>query len=273
MLRATETAVKTAAREKTVVYTKLPTRSGPCKMHARLFLPERTAPPLLIWFHSGGFHRGSIEHPEHEAFAQEFAARGLATAFVEYRLQTPKGSLSTESQNLLPDLVADANAQDFGLKPFLYGSGAIGAVENAIVFLQWLHQIGPQHGLTGPLLIGGSSAGAMTVLNMLSLAPHLGIKLPTIHAAFAMSGAFAYPSFFTPSPTPILAVHRPNDHKVPVESIRAYARQARETCMLIERPRHPHGGLKFYPKEQLTVAVDRMIGFAQGNGVSGFANP
>lgn len=239
-------------------------------MHARLFIPPASKPPLLIWFHSGGFHRGSTDHADHDQIAQEFAKFRIATAFVEYRLQTPIEALSRQSQQLMPMLRADAETNDFGLNDFLTGPGAIGALESSVMFFKWLEQVGPKHGLTGPIMLGGSSAGAITVLNTLSLAPHLGIKLPPIQSAFVMSGAFAYPSFFTPRATPILAQHRPTDTKVPIQSIRAYARQSGPICTLIERDRIPHGGLKFYPKEQLSVAVARMVSFAQGNGVPGY---
>ena len=39
-------------------------------------------------------------------------------------------------------------------------------------------------------MLGGSSAGAITVLNTLFLAPHLGIKLPRISTAFVMSARY-----------------------------------------------------------------------------------
>jgi dienelactone hydrolase len=243
----------------------MPARKGPTTLHARLFLPNRTPGPhpLLIWLHSGGFRSGGIDHPVHARMGQDFACHGLATAFVEYRLRTKAANLSTQSQALLPDLQADAARFDCGLDPYFTGPAAIAAAEDCIVFFQWLDAHGARHGLGRRVLLGGSSAGAITVLNTLFLAPHLGIGLPHVPAAFVMSGAFAYPSFYAPNATRILAQHGPADSRIPVGSIRTFADLARAQCTLLEDPRQSHGGLRRNRAETPAAAVARLAEFAK----------
>ncbi|MEL7115274.1 MAG: hypothetical protein AAGP08_06710 [Pseudomonadota bacterium] len=255
----------THLRETRVRYAKVPTRTEVKTLSARLFLPDRAQAPLLIWLHAGGFRTGNIDHPRHPLIAEAFAAHGIATACVEYRLRCPRRALSEQSKALFPRLRADAAAQDYGLRSILTGAAAIGAMESVILFLKWRAEQGKRHGLGNRTLLGGSSAGAITVLNTLVLAPHLGIRLPRIEAACVQSGAFAYPSFASDNRTPILAVHNPNDPRVPIASIRAFAART-PACTLIESSRQPHGSLSHARKEPLSTAVARVITFARENG-------
>jgi len=252
--------------EHSVFFARPPGKKGAQKLRARIILPTvGTAPhPLLIWMHSGGFRTGTIDHPNHTEMATEFARYGVAMAFIEYRLKTPLQNLSKQSQNLQPRLDAISAQGDFGMPDGLSGTAALAAAEDCILFLLWLAKHGASHGLGGELMLGGSSAGAITVLNTLFLAPHLGIKLPRISTAFVMSGAFVYPELYAPTPTRILAQHRESDRKVPIASIRHFAEIAASQCTLQEHLDHPHGGLKLTPREPLANAVNRLMQFAWG---------
>ena len=221
--------------EKTLRYARVPSAKGVQVLRARLFTPpaQDHPHPLLIWLHSGGFRTGSIDHTVHGKMGRAIGQHGYAMAFIEYRLRSKPDNLSLQSQQLLPKLQAEVQAHDFGINPFFTGPAAISAVEDCVLFLTWLKQQGHKHNLGGRLLMGGSSAGAITVLNTLFLAKHLGIGLPHIATAFVMSGAFAYPSFYAPNRTRILAQHSGHDPRVPITSIRHFADLAADHCTLL----------------------------------------
>ena len=252
--------------ESSVFYARPPGKKGVQKLRARLFVPDvaTKAAPLLIWMHSGGFRGGTIDHPNHTEMAGEFAQYGVATSFIEYRLKTPLEFLSKQSQKLQPKLDAINARGAFGMPDGLSGTAALAAAEDCILFLMWLSKHGIEHGVGREIMLGGSSAGAITVLNTLFLAPHLGIRLPRISAAFVMSGAFVYPELYAPTRTRILAQHRESDPKVPIASIRHFAKIAASQCSLQEHLDHPHGGLKLWPREPLPSAVNRFMRFAWG---------
>ena len=252
--------------EKTLRYARVPTAQGVQTLRMRLFTPpvQDHPHPLLIWLHSGGFRTGTIEHSAHGKIGQAFGQHGYACAFIEYRLRTELTNLSLQSQELLADLVDDAQQNDFGINPFFTGPAAISAVEDCVIFLSWLAQHGHKHNLGGRLLMGGSSAGAITVLNTLFLAKHLGIGLPRIATAFVMSGAFAYPSFYEPNRTRVLAQHSAHDKRVPIGSIRHFAMDAGQQCTLLEHPDHRHGDLRLTQAEDRIDAIARMVAFDRG---------
>ena len=69
-------------------------------------------------------------------------------------------------------------------------------MEDCAAFFTWLNLNGEAYKLSDHLLLGGSFAGAMTVLNLLFIGPYLDLNLPDIATGIALSGAFAYPSFY-----------------------------------------------------------------------------
>ncbi len=257
-------------RDHTVKYARMPGAGGVTHLHARLILPpDCDAPhPLLIWFHSGGFRTGSIEHTAHGNIGTLFAQRGIATAFVQYRLKTPREALSRQTQSLFDDLQEDVDTYDFRLNPFFTGPAGLAPMEDGFVFFQWLGQHGAKYGLANRLMLGGSSAGAITALNLLFLPRHLGITLPRISSAFVMSGAFAYPSFYEAVPTRILMQHSPQDTRVSITSIRHFSVMARTHSSLLEHPLNVHGDLRLTRAETREAAIDRLIRFDQGQDLS-----
>ena len=258
-----------AVTETTLRYARVPSAKGVKVLRVRLFTPpaQNHPHPLLIWLHSGGFRTGSIDHTVHGKIGRAIGQHGYAMAFIEYRLRSKPTNLSLQSQQLLPKLLADRERHDFGINPFFTGPAAISAVEDCVLFLSWLQQQGHKHNLGGRLLIGGSSAGAITVLNTLFLARHLGIGLPHIATAFVMSGAFAYPSFFAPNRTRILAQHSEHDPRVPIDSIRHFSRKAANQCTLLEHPDHSHGDLRLIRAEDRLDAIRRFVAFDRGQTV------
>jgi glycosyl transferase family 2 len=247
-------------------YARQPSAEGETDLQAKLFMPDGAegAVPLLVWLHAGGFRTGDIEAAGHNRIARIMGRQGYACAFVQYRLRGRTEDLSAASQALLPDLIADAEAHFPDINPAFTGARALAAVEDAAAFFGWVQNNAAAHGLSGRYLLGGGSAGAMTVLNLLSLAPHLGIALPEIPTAIVLSGAFAYPSFFTPSSTRILAIHGTNEAQIPPASMRAYAYRNHNTCTLLEDIGHQHGDPRITRHETLRKAVRRFVQFDRG---------
>ncbi|MCP3969879.1 MAG: glycosyltransferase family 92 protein [Rhodobacteraceae bacterium] len=248
-----------------VTYAHHPSAEGETELVSKVFRDPDAGPvPLLVWFHSGAFHAGTIEARPHNRIARQFTARGYGCAFVQYRLRARPEDLRPVTRALLPDLVADAEQHAAEIRPNMTGERALAAVEDGVAFLDWLRENAADHGLSGQVLLGGSSAGGITVLNILSLAPRLGLTLPDISTAFVMSGAFAYPSFFTPSAPRVLALHGSHEQQLPVSSIRAYAARPGSNCTLLEERHHLHGDLRLDEHEKPWRAVERMVQFDQG---------
>ncbi len=238
-------------------------------LRAKLYRPDGAADalPLVIWFHSGGFHSGDIESNGHNRLARQFAHQGYALAVPQYRLGALAEDLRPGTGALLPRLVEDAARHMPWINPDFTGPRALAAVEDAAAFLQWVETRRAEFGLNGRWLLGGSSAGAMTALNLLMLAPALGLDLPAIPTAFAMSGAFAYPSFQRETPTRILALHGTGERQIPVAPIRAFAYRAPH-CTLLEDAAHQHGDTRLNRAEPLRRAIRRLADFDRGAAIA-----
>ncbi|KMW57632.1 SAM-dependent methyltransferase [Candidatus Rhodobacter oscarellae] len=251
-------------------YAARPTADGPQDLRVKIFRPEGAEGPLplLIWFHSGGFRTGDIEARGHDRVARLMMRHGYACAYVQYRLRARAEDLSDTARALLPDLVEDARARSPDLNPDFTGAAALAATEDGAAFLAWLEANRAAQGFSGHYVLGGSSAGAMTVLNLLTLAPLLKVELPKIASALVMSGAFAYPSYFRPPPTRVLAIHGTHEPQIGPLSIRGYAYMAGEACSLIEHAEHQHGDPRVTRAEPLRHGVRRWVNFDRGQSIA-----
>jgi len=255
------------------VYATQPGPDGPVDLRLRLFTPDAApgssadaaeAPPLLVWLHSGGFFSGSPDARPHIRIAHHMARQGYATAFLQYRLKTEAAQLLPTTQARLPDLIADAEAAGETMRPYFYGPAALAVVEDCAAFFDWLTPRRAELGLGARTLLGGSSAGAISVLNTLFLATSLGLVLPPIATAVVLSGGFAYPGFYQPNDTRILALHGTDERQIPVTSIRRFAHQAAAQCTLIEDDAHEHGDFRLDRDEALRTAIRRIARFDRG---------
>ena len=246
----------------TIRYAVHPTLRGERELLADLYLPATGRPAdLLTWMHSGGFRTGSRQHRNHARIAAEFARHGYATAFIDYRLARPPAVLRPQTESALPALEADAIAAGEEMHPTFYGRRALAVVEDCCAFLTHAAGAAESYGLSGRMLLGGSSAGAISALNTAYLPPVLGLSRPAIATVFAFSGGFAYPGHLAPSGARILAQHAPGDVRVPVSSIRRLAAISPDPLILIEDEAQGHGEPQRNPGETLAAAVDRLVDF------------
>lgn len=246
----------------TIRYATHPTRKGNRELFADLY-PSGAGQPadLLIWMHSGGFRTGSRQHRSHPRIAAEFALHGYASAFIDYRLARPAAVLRGSTEAKLAELMADAETAGEEMHPTFYGPRALAVVEDCCAFLN--HAAGALHdyGLSGRMVLGGSSAGAISALNTLYLSRFLGLSRPAVSTVFACSGGFAYPGHLTASGARVLALHAPADARVPVSSIRRLAAASPDPFRLIEHEEHKHGDLCLTSHESLAAAVARFVAF------------
>ena len=247
----------------TLSYATHPTRRGPRELFADLYLPEARERPadLITWMHAGGFRTGNRSHPSHAKAAKLFAEHGYAMAFIDYRLARPPAILAPGTEARLEELIADATAGGIEMNETFFGPRPLGVVEDCCAFLRFIAGAAEDHGLSGRMLLGGSSAGAISALNTLYLPRHLGLDRPEIATVFSFSGGFAYPSFVHDTGARILALHSELDDRVPISSIRRLAEQAGDPVVLIESIENKHGELTLSAREPLAVAVKRCVAF------------
>ncbi len=258
-----------ALTNKVFVYANRPDADGTQDLRAKIIRREDAETPqkLIFWAQPvpnsfADFDPGAVER-----IAAQAMRHGYALALFETRDHARVEDLSEAAQHLLPDLVEDARAQDHGLPEDFASPGALAAVEDCASFIRL---IAPNHkklGLSDHFLLAGSSFGAATVLNTLFLADKLGLTLPPIQTAIVLSGAFAFPSFYAPIDTRILALHGLRDPAVPPRSIRQFAYRAKDHCALLESDEMLHGSARLTRSEPMRLAVRRIVRYDRGSSL------
>jgi hypothetical protein len=251
-------------RTVSVTYAAAPTSRGDRSLMADVTLPDGGPSDLLVWLHSGGFRTGSRQHRNHGVIARLFAQHGIATAFIDYRLARPPARLRPASLAMLPALEADARAAGEEMPESFWGPRPLAVVEDVCAFMAHAEARAAAWGLSGRFLLGGSSAGAISVLNALWLPPFLGLERPAVSTVFAFSGGFAYPSFRHATGARIFALHNPGDTRVPVSSIRRLAARTAigdDPVTLIEDAANSHGDFCITPNEPVKEAIARAAAF------------
>ncbi len=252
---------------KVFVYARRPDGATTQELRARIYRRVDTDAPqkLLFWAlpvpHSyGDFDPGAVER-----IATQILRHGYALALFETRDHARAGDLSAPGRHLLPDLLEDARAHDTGLPEAFTGPAALAAVEDCASFIR---VIAPNHeklGLSDEFLLGGSGFGGATALHTLYLAGKLGLDLPPIQTAIVLSGGFAFPSYYEPTDTRVLALHGIRDTTVPPHSIRAFAYRAKDHCVLQESDEITHGSARLTRDEPMRYAVRRFVRFDRGS--------
>jgi len=256
-----------ALTNKTFVYAKRSGAGGTQELRARIFRRDDAEEPqrLLFWVNPVPATEGAFDPGVYGRIASQIMRHGYAMALLETRDSARVEDLSPPAQHLLPDLLDDARAHAPNLPDQFTGPAALAAVEDCASFIR---VIAPNHeklGLTDHFLLGGSGLGAATVLNTLFLADRLGLSLPPIRTGIVLSGGFAFPSFYRPIDTRVLALHGLHDDTVPPRSIRAFAYRARDHAVLLESDEHIPGSARLTRAESLRHAVRRFVRYDRGS--------
>jgi predicted esterase len=147
-----------------------------------------TSRPAIVWVHGGSFCCGSKTSPEIVDEATTFSKKGYVNASIDYRLESP-GCAGSASNCVAAIQEAAADAQ------------------TAVRFLRTnaaTYGIDPNR-----IAIGGSSAGAITALNV----GYSSSEDPSasVRAAVSLSGARLFVGTISPGDAPALAFHCTTD--------------------------------------------------------------
>lgn len=157
-----------------------------------------TSRPLMIWVHGGSFAAGDKTSPELVDEATTFAQKGYVTASINYRLAT-NGCRTVSAECVQAIYDANTDAQD--AVRFFRAHAATYGVDPA--------RIG----------IGGSSAGAITALDVGYRVESPGATPPSalseVRAAVSLSGAAIFTGSEGPGDAPALLFHGTADPLVP----------------------------------------------------------
>lgn len=198
---------------------------------------------------------------------RRLTSAGISVAFPEYRLGAAPRDIEDDTRARMQALEDKAH-QDFPVR--FRREEAMAALEDGAAASRWLEARRTALKIAGPIVLAGSSAGAITALNLLYLAPELGWDLPPIGGVLAISGGFAFPGLSGLSDRPVLALHNPDDDRVPATPIMALAKQ-RDAVSLVLSREQMHGDFRLSPNERKGDAFDRLTRTVHGF-VTGSAN-
>jgi acetyl esterase/lipase len=154
-----------------------------------------TSRPAIVWVHGGSFTSGSKTSPELVDEANRFSEKGYLNVSIDYRLESPgcTGSFS----NCVPAIQEAAADAQTAVRFLRTNAATYGIDPNRIA-------------------IGGSSAGAITALNVgysTSEDPPAGVR-----AAVSLSGTQGFAGTISPGDAPALDFHCTTDSLVPYQS-------------------------------------------------------
>jgi carboxylesterase type B len=153
-----------------------------------------TSKPAIVWVHGGSFCCGSKTSPELVDEATTFSKRGYLNVSIDYRLESP--GCSGRSSNCI-DAIQEAAADAQTAVRFLRANAATFGID------------------PNRIAIGGSSAGAITALNV----GYSSSEDPTasVRAAVSLSGAQLFVGTISSGDAPALDFHCTTDSLVPYQ--------------------------------------------------------
>ena len=186
-----------------------------------MYTPEGdtvTRRPAIVWVHGGGFSAGDKTSPELLDEANQFAMKGYVNVSINYRL-APQGCVGQVTQSCL--------------------IGIVQAMQDAQTAVRFLRAKAAKYGIDARrIAIGGSSAGAITALNVGYNAAdpgpgdHQGFS-SAVEAVQSLSGA-AIGTTPTADGAPALLFHGTADPLVPYSWAQATVQSAQDAgCVAV----------------------------------------
>jgi acetyl esterase/lipase/putative cell wall-binding protein len=152
-----------------------------------------TSRPVIIWVHGGGFSSGNKTSPEIVDEATTFAKKGFVTISIDYRLE-PEGCSAAAPTGACIDAIKEA-------------------MDDAQAAVRWVRANADTYDIdTTRIAIGGSSAGAITALNVGYQSSEDAAS--AVHAVLSLSGANLLGHISHADP-PALLLHGTSDATVP----------------------------------------------------------
>ncbi|MBM3606295.1 MAG: hypothetical protein FJX25_16690 [Alphaproteobacteria bacterium] len=249
-------------------------RCGSGALVADIYEPPGGRPPhgYVIWLHSGDLLPGREDDPPPSKTAAHFTACGYGFVSLHYQAAHGPGGLSDKTERLLPYLVHSAMINGCDLQRGLVGWPALAAAEECLTFLHWAWK---NLGSRPRFILGGSSLGAITAMNVTLLGRLITGNRPPISAVIALSGSFWYYDFIDhellhQDGTRFLALHNPRDPLIPVTGIRAFQAHGAAEMKLLESADHRRGSWMLHPQESLAQGIGRVVAWFESEpGVTG----
>ncbi|MEL7257895.1 MAG: hypothetical protein AAFN80_08615 [Pseudomonadota bacterium] len=224
-----------------------------------LYLPNAPSPPLYVWFHGGAFVTGNFRQRICRRMGRILTKHGIAVASVEYRL---KAALEDLSKTVCAQYEALQVRRRNHLRFLLSHHRALAAMEDGLAFLAWADENADRFGWSRKRVLAGTSAGGITAFNMVFTAPWLGFDISKPAGVFSASGGYGYPTLVSPELTgPILALHNPEDKRVPIKSVRRMKRVMGDHIQLIESDTMIHSHVTPFPDERQFTTFKRIADF------------
>lgn len=153
-----------------------------------------TSRPAIVWVHGGSFCCGSRTSPELVDEATTYSKEGYLNVSIDYRLESP--GCSGSSSNCVPAIQEAATDAQTAVRFLRTNAATYGIDPNRIA-------------------IGGSSAGAITALNV----GYSSSEDPSasVRAAVSLSGAQLVVGTISPGDAPALDFHCTTDPLVPYQ--------------------------------------------------------
>jgi acetyl esterase/lipase len=201
-----------------VAYGTGATAEGDQVLQLDAYLPIGDPPPdgwpAAVLIHGGGFRNGSRSQSQFATWATELASRGIAAVSIDYRLAGDEPIVTGDEINDYFTGLPAAGTPTGRLMAVSQGA----AMEDAIAAARWLIGQGAD---PDRLIIGGSSAGAITALNAAYLPDDIGAEAPEFAAVLDLWGGItATPGDATamdPGDPPVWIVHGTADETVSFE--------------------------------------------------------
>jgi dienelactone hydrolase len=165
--------------------------------------------PAIVWIHGGGFKGGGRANLADVATA--YARRGYVTLSIDYRLDPGNRCQDLQDGKIPPDEVDAEHAR--------CERDITAAQNDALAAVGWLRRHAAEYRVdAGRIAVGGSSAGAVTAVNVAQRANPDHGPLPSgtrVSAALAMSGCQYDPPAIDRYDAPISILASGGDQAVP----------------------------------------------------------
>lgn len=202
--------------------------------------------PTVMFVHGGGFQNGNKTGSNAPALAEAIVARGMNFVSIQYRLA---GDLPLVSAEFKPLEASQREAAHWFPAPRYVGF--VAAVEDTVRAMRWLEAKGAGHCVdVNKLALAGSSAGAMTVMNVAYRLDEFAIERPEPLAVVDFWGEMWNYEHIDGDEAPLLILHGSDDEIVGIhnaEKIHALANAAGlpHSYYKIEGGRHSFSGIGY----------------------------
>lgn len=191
------------------------TTGAPLQLYTDVYQPvgdTLAKRPAIVWIHGGGFFTGNRDGMGD--VAAEWARRGYVTLSISYRLDPGNKCQQVQDGTITDPVQLETETARC--------QRAIFAAQNdAFSALGWLRRHAAEFKVdTSRLVVGGSSAGAVTAVNVAQRGNVTGEAVPvgkSVRAALAMSGCQYDPASIDAKDAPIAMIASGGDISVPYE--------------------------------------------------------